>query len=322
KCGKSFAVGYYLRKHMIRNHYKVGSLAGGYGSDEGVDGDYIYKYACDWADCGRRFKRIYELQRHYLTVHNCKKPFKCHKCDKRFQKRSSLSKHKSIYHSGTGAPKMPYQCAYEDCGQAFDQRFKLVAHTNKEHTLEQPYACDQCSRRFSMQSYLSRHMSRVHYRKYPCESCGQEFDSRPELNVHYTDNVDHLQHPCDQCDKRCATRNGLLRHIRQHHLLDREHKCPELGCDAQFITAERLQQHALTHAPEAERRKYVCEWPGCDRAFFTSSSLTYHRLIHTDVRDFRCEYPDCGKAFRQKGSLDKHKQMHQMVKRFSCCWPA
>ncbi|CAG2117873.1 unnamed protein product, partial [Medioppia subpectinata] len=52
-----------------------------------------YQYGCEWTDCQRRFRRIGELQGHYRTDHNCKKPFKCHKCDKHFPKRHALLRH-------------------------------------------------------------------------------------------------------------------------------------------------------------------------------------------------------------------------------------
>ncbi|CAG2115057.1 unnamed protein product, partial [Medioppia subpectinata] len=318
KCDMSFDGRYNLRKHEIQTHetvYEEEEEEAMSGEEIAEDGHPIY--ACDWVGCDDRFRIVKKLQHHYRTVHNSDYALKCHKCDKRFRERHKLRKHKIIYHS-TGAPKMPYQCAYEGCGQGFIENFQLVAHTRKEHTLEQPYECQQCDRRFVLEVYLTRHVAHNHSKAYGCEACDQTFDTKTALNGHHSENPDHLQHRCDRCAKKFNTNDILIQHYNEKHVMERKFKCPEPDCDRQYISYRLLRKHMVVHRGV---RSHVCEWPGCEKAFFTSTNLKVHRDMHTDVRNFRCEYQFCGKTFRKRVTRDTHMATHQAIKKFGCCWP-
>ena len=81
--------------------------------------------------------------------------FACHVCDKRFWRKTHLTRH-SKAHQG----KYEHHC--EHCGKAFYRRDQYSVHL-RSHTGERPYACAHqgCGKRFTQKGALTRH-ERIH----------------------------------------------------------------------------------------------------------------------------------------------------------------
>ncbi|XP_067928853.1 zinc finger E-box-binding homeobox protein zag-1-like [Watersipora subatra] len=75
--------------------------------------------------------------------------FPCGKCEKVFNKQSSLARHR-YEHSG----ERPFPC--DVCGKAFKHKHHLAEH-RRLHTGEKPFQCERCGKKFSHSGSYSQH---------------------------------------------------------------------------------------------------------------------------------------------------------------------
>lgn len=162
-------------------------------------GDRPFKCSAD--SCGRKFRRISNLQRHMWDHEGKERPWKCTagNCGERFYTQSSLDRH-MVTHTG----EKPFECTQTGCGKAFNTLANVQQHarthgsancgrTRKElqRTIEKKpqFHCDvvRCEYVAVQQKVLIRHM-RKHTGSQPtaCEhlNCGKMFSHRAKLALH------------------------------------------------------------------------------------------------------------------------------------------
>ena len=91
------------------------------------------------------------------------KPFQCgyEGCGKKYIRKTSLRKH-ILSHTGDSK----FRCYSGDCtGKVIYNVRELTQHMRAKHTLERPYRCEFCNKRFKRSDQLKRHMDHVHFIK-------------------------------------------------------------------------------------------------------------------------------------------------------------
>ena len=98
-----------------------------------LTGDKKRPFKCGYGGCGRRYTRKHDLRRHVIK-HTGDSHYKCYRgeCDGRI---------------------------------GFLREQHLIWHIRSEHSLERPYQCDVCHKRFIRSDHLRRHSRDVHFLK-------------------------------------------------------------------------------------------------------------------------------------------------------------
>lgn len=107
-------------------------------------------------DCNKVFNKACYLTQHNKTFHNGDKPFKCHRCGKRFPSEPSYQEHLAKH-----AGDKPYKC--ELCPKQFNHKTDLRRHMCL-HTGQKPYACGHCGKGFIRKDHMLKH-AETHSRK-------------------------------------------------------------------------------------------------------------------------------------------------------------
>ncbi|KAF7267460.1 hypothetical protein GWI33_019297 [Rhynchophorus ferrugineus] len=185
-------------------------------------------------------------------------------------------------------PKIPKkisrQCTL--CPEIFPTRHDWIVHIRMKHTVEKPFACEECDAR-----YLNEYSLLIHKRKhtnekpYVCATCGKSFFSSADLNHH-----------------------------NKTHNADRAYQC--LECERSFKTHSNLRTHRLQMHLDPSKWEFLCNL--CDKKFPIRGNLVKHLKRHSGVKEFDCHV--CGKRFINKAELKLHLNTHTNQRNFECKW--
>ncbi|KAG8183969.1 hypothetical protein JTE90_007402 [Oedothorax gibbosus] len=193
--------------------------------------------------------------------------------------RAHLKSHLDAAASGPRAPLAPCpECGAElPTAQLLDTH--LATHFLSEST---EYGCAQCAIIFGKAEDLQRHLMEVHCQQlFKCSLCGQEFDSKVSIQVHFA-----VKHSNDRRTLKWCT-----------------------ACSATFRTETEFQVHVkLNHLSSASTKPCYHRCLLCDQAFPTEAQLRFHADTH--AKEFPCSA--CGEAFHVEFLLDRHiQEVHQ-----------
>ncbi|XP_028290702.1 zinc finger protein 90-like isoform X2 [Gouania willdenowi] len=277
--------------------------------------------------CGKVMKNKSSLARHSF-IHTGNKPFSCHLCKFRFNRRDNLQHHLSHVHpEGVAKLEKPrslqsWLCAV--CGKTFNCRSRLKTH-EVIHSGVKPYRCDLCPKAYMRTNDLEHHKKVVHAdggallpSSLLCDFCGKEFKCRSQLSVHFQTHTGERPHLCDVCGRKFARKYQLKRHKlllhggHAHPQEDRPHRCSvcprsfqRAACLRQHLTRAHLELSSVDSTQSVEEKTFPCAV--CGKVFKFRSLLASHVLIHSETRPFSCDF--CPRSFRRLGHLKRHREV-------------
>ncbi|XP_052101469.1 zinc finger protein 287-like [Mytilus californianus] len=291
KCGSSNGKKKLLKKFKIK-------------SDKTV----AYNFKCSECDIGFYFGSHYD--KHMETHENW--PWDCAICDRKCQSFIELSDHYQIVHSMNvsidNAVKRKYTC--NKCDKSFDKPSSLFTHQKREG----PIKCEPCQRVFKTRNRLLMHeQSYSHCKKsgqkftlernFLCTECGKSFYKWKYLKIHMICHNTEKLYTCKHCSYKSPHSGAVKSHMKRHFESERTHLC-EL-CGACFHANNNLQIHMTFKHNDV--RNFSCS--SCSSKFKSRQEQIRHtKRHHSENKIEKCF---CGKEYRHRASLRKHmKSVH------------
>ncbi|KAI3355006.1 hypothetical protein L3Q82_004795 [Scortum barcoo] len=298
--------------------------------------------------CGKVMKNKSSLARHSF-IHTGKKPFACHLCDLRFNRRDNLQHHLNRLHPN-GVAKLEKQrevqawlCAV--CGKTFSCRSRLKTH-EVIHSGVKPHRCDLCPKAYMRTNDLEHHKKIVHVdgaaepqrpSSLLCDFCGKEFKCRSQLAVHFQTHTGERPHLCDICGRKFGRQYQLKRHkvlVHANRVNGEESPPPDAlfacgVCGKRLKSEALLAAHSRIHSGDKPHRCGICL-----RSFQRATCLKQHHVrVHLRVRvndsphasgrrksatvkAFPCQI--CSKVFKFKSLLASHSLIHSEIRPYGC----
>ncbi|XP_075989341.1 uncharacterized protein LOC142985194 isoform X2 [Anticarsia gemmatalis] len=169
----------------------------------------------------------------------------CARCDKKYDKKSSL-----CFHVKTKHYKIPrYSCPY--CKKQFMTPAPLTVHKLEAHNVDERFNCNACKGIFNTKVQLRKHINNFHMlgEKYKCEFCEYESFSFESMYKHKFKHKTVKDYQCRFCKKAFVRKTTLDLHERIH-TGDRRKVCPV--CSQAFVQKASLNYHMTKYHPEVK----------------------------------------------------------------------
>ena len=184
---------------------------------------------------------------------------------------------------------------------------KVIRSHKRIHSLDKPFVCSYCQKKFRERSLLKNHI-RMHTgeKPYSCTKCSKTNGGKSDLNyhmkkIHLGINPQLIPPTCTQCQK-CFSTKALLKAHTRLHTGENIFICPH--CGKAFAIKSRLDKHLYIHS---EEKTFACHL--CIQSFKQKSVLDTHMKVHDDEKPHLCN--ECGKSFRYKGNLTQHQELQR-----------
>ncbi|EHH16472.1 hypothetical protein EGK_11757, partial [Macaca mulatta] len=215
---------------------------------------------------------------------------------------------------GGGSGREEEEEEEEGGSQGEEEEEEEEGHSEQEEEEEkQHHPCQKCPRVFNNRWYLEKHMNVTHSRMQICDQCGKRFLLESELLLHrQTDCERNIQ--CVTCGKAFKKLWSLHEHNKiVHGYAEKKFSC-EI-CEKKFYTMAHVRKHMVAHTKDMP---FTCET--CGKSFKRSMSLKVHSLQHSGEKPFRCE--ESGRAAAEKQRARGRNAWSSEMRQQSCRWGA
>ncbi len=222
-----------------------------------------------------------------VEKNNTKEPkidwYNCDECDKVYEHKTSLIRHKKKAHGNTN----------------INRSFKKDNENNKEKP-KKDYECDECSNAYQDKKSLTRHKKAKHNSSYV----------KPKCNM--------LLKNGNVCGRILSNDKELIRHQKQFkgHCPNIAYKCEFESCDMVNIDSKIIEDHIKVCDFNPDVKKVKCDTCLLD---FNEFDITKHNnTFHSNtLKYYTCPYDDCVdkkniSPFKNMEDLHTHiKNKHQ-----------
>ncbi|XP_053569245.1 zinc finger protein 252 [Bombina bombina] len=279
--------------------------------------------ACE--NCGKHFNKRRFLQNMFSTN---KKPFRCIRCKKPFDRDSGnkTKKVKNLEHHQKSASKQTSNSVSPESknskkkykrkkGAKVDKRFKssTVKVTKSDQSLQEKpvnkreYCCGEHNPKLNSESSVCCKCGKSLKKKTPETEPVKK--KRPYKKRKPKPTLDESDpYSCKICGKTFTRKFSAMKH-KSVHTGEKPFSCDV--CGKHFRDRINVRLHMRTHTKE---KPYTCL--ECGKQFSQASAVVVHQRTHTNERPFECL--ECGKSFSDRSTLLNHKRIHTGEKPFAC----
>ncbi|XP_021959220.1 oocyte zinc finger protein XlCOF6 isoform X2 [Folsomia candida] len=180
------------------------------------------------------------------------------------------------------------------------------------------HKCMFCTKAFTTQSFLCRHINRDHNIACPVTSCDSKFATMEARNSHL--NVIHPDvsveeeldpYQCPICSTKCRKSTFAVHMVIRHENGEKKFPCDK--CPKSFCLIQNYERHVELHKFDGIK-PFVCDV--CDSRFADEARLQRHVATHKS-KPAKCE--QCGKSYSSKKALRKHMAIHRGAQKYARC---
>lgn len=188
-------------------------------------------------------------------------------CDLFYLNRSSLHKHRRMYHNPDNPMKIDQnnlKCRY--CSKSFLSIRQKQIHIFKNYCTKGKPVCQICQKTYPSPYSLSRHMHRSHTLLDTCPHCQNQYSQR-QLKRHLK--TIHQERKCHHCQEVFYIYERYHEHLLSHNV---DIRCGVCGKDLRMGNIEKHMQK--WHQNQASIY-YICNCQQSQQFFFLSFYFSY-----------------------------------------------
>ena len=263
------------------------------------------------------------------SVHEGNKPYKCDRCEYRFEDIRNLYRHISSVHDG-----VRYKCVI--CESRFMTEDKLNSHISSVHERNKLFQCKMCDYRSSQKDNLFRHIFSIHDVEetlHKCPICNSEFEKEQDFIKHVStvhERKSQLKNSpmkneskllnCKSCALRFINTSSLIQHLEKNHLQNtristnkqnfavqmtkiKERNEP---CTIQFVH----KKHRIKSINSKQEKREISNCTICNSTFTQNTALTRHiELVH--LKSLKIVLTKVEFNYRKKENFGTNKKLQE-----------